>query len=259
MKDVFLHIRMLEQAMVDDHLVIFIQEMSDGEVQGSIFKTTFACTSSISFLAMLGALDSVAICCKKTKSLRKRKPKPITMKLPFGLCGCQEENTKGREIEEIDIDKYRHSQGNGIENSNHKVQLQSPLLVISFIISIDEWRRKSCPAKKLRECEKGSAYEFEIRRDLLELISYENHGLCVVTKLMDGGYLPMTSFKRKKKLQTKAIIRITIGIAEGLKFMNNNGVVCIDLVGVWHWCWEYHTHCFLLFFVWNRCCHIGVF
>ncbi|XP_010257063.1 PREDICTED: probable serine/threonine-protein kinase DDB_G0272254 [Nelumbo nucifera] len=309
MKDVFLHIRMLEQAAVDDHPAIFIQEVSDDEVQGSVFKITFACTSSISLPAMSGALDSAAICCKKIQIFEKKgfslgivlvlvqsgqeksfktrvetalksalkKPKPTAMKLPFGLCGCQEENTKGREIEEIDVDKDEHSQGNSTENSNHKVQLQNPLPVTPFIVSVDEWQTvlsggeeierwhlnpdhiefldqigansfkgvykgKRVAMEKIRGCEKGSAYEFELRRDLLELMSCghknilqfhgvcieENHGLCVVTKLMEGGSVH-DIIQKKKKLQTKEIIRIAIDIAEGLKFMNDNGVAYRDL------------------------------
>ncbi|KAI5334078.1 hypothetical protein L3X38_024211 [Prunus dulcis] len=33
-----------------------------------------------------------------------KKPKPSTVKLPFGLCGCQEEKTNGREVGDIEED-----------------------------------------------------------------------------------------------------------------------------------------------------------
>ncbi|CAL5408091.1 unnamed protein product [Camellia sinensis] len=71
MKDVFMHIKLIEQASEDDQPAILIQEVSDDEVQGSVFKLTFACNSAISWAAMSGALDSASICCKKIQIFEK--------------------------------------------------------------------------------------------------------------------------------------------------------------------------------------------
>ncbi|CAL5404053.1 unnamed protein product [Camellia sinensis] len=60
-----------EQASEDDQPAILIQEVSDDEVQGSVFKLTFACNSAISWTAMSGALDSASICCKKIQIFEK--------------------------------------------------------------------------------------------------------------------------------------------------------------------------------------------
>ncbi|CBI15907.3 hypothetical protein VitviT2T_008372 [Vitis vinifera] len=309
MKDVFLHIRMIEQASVDDHPAILIQEVSDDEIQGSVFKLTFACNSSISWPAMSGALDSASICCKKIQIFEKKgftlgiilllvqagqeksfqnrienalkfaikKSKPTTVKLPFGLCGCQEENTKGREVGEIEEEGGEPHHRNGIDNSNTKVQLQMPLPTSSFVVSVDEWQTvqsggeeigkwllnsdnlefvdqigpnsfkgvykgKRVGIEKLKGCDKGNSYEFELRKDLLELMTCghknilqffgvcvdENHGLCVVTKLMEGGSVHDVILKNKK-FQNKEIIRIAIDVAEGIKFMNDHGVAYRDL------------------------------
>jgi hypothetical protein len=72
MKEVFLHIKLIEEASRDDHPAMLIQEVSDDEVQGSVFKLTFACNSSISWPAMSGALDSASICCKKIQIFEKK-------------------------------------------------------------------------------------------------------------------------------------------------------------------------------------------
>ncbi|KAJ9698752.1 hypothetical protein PVL29_007690 [Vitis rotundifolia] len=309
MKDVFLHIRMIEQASVADHPAILIQEVSDDKVHGSVFKLTFACNSSISWPAMSGALDSASICCKKIQIFEKKgftlgiilllvqagqeksfqnrienalkfavkKPKPTTVKLPFGLCGCQEENTKGREVGEIEEEGGEPHHRNGIDNSNTKVQLQMPLPTSSFVVSVDEWQTvqsggeeigkwllnsdnleftdqigpnsfkgvykgKRVGIEKLKGCDKGNSYEFELRKDLLELMTCghknilqffgvcvdENHGLCVVTKLMEGGSVHDVILKNKK-FQNREIIRIAIDVAEGIKFMNDHGVAYRDL------------------------------
>lgn len=309
MKDVFLHIKMIEQASVDDHPAILIQEVSDDEVQGSVFKLTFACNSSISWPAMSGALDSSSICCKKIQIFEKKgftlgvilllvqagqeksfqnrienalkfaikKPKLTTVKLPFGLCGCQEENTKGREVGEIEEEGSEQNYRNGTDNSNIKVQLQMPLPTSSFVVSVDEWQTvqsggdeigkwllnsdnlefidqfgpnsfkgvykgKRVGIEKLKGCDKGNSYEFELRKDLLELMTCghknilqfvgvcvdENHGLCVVTKLMEGGSVHDVILKNKK-FQNKEIVRIAIDVAEGIKFINDHGVAYRDL------------------------------
>ncbi|KAK4412451.1 Serine/threonine-protein kinase STY8 [Sesamum alatum] len=312
MKDVFLHIKLIEQASVEDQPAIMIQELSDEEVNanGSVFKLTFACNSAISWPAMSGALDSSSICCKKLQIFEKKgftlgivvllvqsgqekmfksrienalklalkKPKNNSIKLPFGLCGCQEESTKGRDLGDIEEDSggdqnYR----NGGENSDSKLQLKVPLPNDSIVVSVDEWQTvisgkdeigkwllsydaveivdqigpstfkgvykgKRVGIEKLKGCDKGNAYEFELRKDLLELMTCghknmlqfhgvcvdENYGLCVVTKLMEGGSVHELIMKNKK-LQTKDILRIVTDVAEGIKFTNDHGVPYRDL------------------------------
>lgn len=172
MKDVFLHMKLIEQATMDDHPAIMIQEASGDEVNGSVFKLTFACNSSLSWSAMSGALDSASVCCKKIQIFERKlftlgivmllvqpgqekvfkirienalkaamkKPKSTSMKLSFGLCGCQEESTTGRELGEMDEDFWEHNYRNGIENGGPKVQLQVPLPSTSIMVSVDEWQ-----------------------------------------------------------------------------------------------------------------------
>lgn len=309
MKEVFLHIKLIEEASGDDHPAMLIQEVSDDEVQGSVFKLTFACNSSISWPAMSGALDSASICCKKIQIFEKKgftlgvvlllvlagqeksvktrienalksaikKPKTSAVKLPFGLCGCQEESTKGIDFGEIEEEPGDQSYRNGVENLSTKIQLQLPLPTSSFVVSVDEWQTiqsggdeigkwllnsdnlefidqtgpnsfkgvykgKRVGIEKLKGCDKGNSYEFELRKDLLELMTCghrnilqfygvcvdETHGLCVVTKLMEGGSVHDLLLK-SKKLQSKEIIRISVDIAEGIKFMNDHGVAYRDL------------------------------
>ncbi|KAM7496413.1 hypothetical protein LguiA_020827 [Lonicera macranthoides] len=305
MKDVFLHIKLIEQASAEEHPSILIQEVSEDEVQGSVFKLTFACNSSISWPAMSGALDNASICCKKIQIFEKKgftlgivlllvqsgqdkmfktrienalksslkKPKPTSMKLSFGLCGCQEENTKGRELGEIEDDCNEQNY-----NTKVQVQIQLPLPTSSIVVSVDEWQTvqaggdeigkwllnpdnlefidqigpntfkgvykgKRVGIEKLKGCDKGNSYEFELRRDMLELMTCghrnilqfygvcidENHGLCVLTKLMEGGSVNDYMLKNKKNLQTKEITRIATDVAEGIKFMNDHGVAYRDL------------------------------
>ncbi|XP_027331148.1 fibroblast growth factor receptor 2-like [Abrus precatorius] len=308
MKDVFLHIKLMEQASESDHPAILIQECDD-ENRGSALKLTFACNSTISWPAMSGALNSSFICCKKVQIFEKkgftlgvmllvvqfghdkmlrtrvenslkfamRKPKTNAVKLPFGLCGCHEENSKGRELVEIEEDAGDAYRGREFENSSPKVQLQLPLPSSSFVVSVDEWQTiksggdeiekwllnsdsvefveqigpssykgvymgKRVGIGKLKGCDKGNSYEFELHKDLLELMTCghrnilqfggicvdDNHGLCVVTKFMDGGSVHDLLLKNKK-LQTKDILRIAVDVAEGIKFMNDHGVAYRDL------------------------------
>ncbi|KAG5253998.1 serine/threonine-protein kinase [Salix suchowensis] len=308
MKEVFLHIKLIEQASVDEQPAIMIQEVSDDEVQGCVYKLTFACNSSISWPAMSGALDSASIRCKKIQIFEKkgftlgvvlllvqagqeksfkariesalkssvRKSKSTTVKLPFGLCGCQEENTKGN-FGEIEEDSCEQNCRNAIENSNVNIQLEMPLPTSSIVVSVDEWQTinsgrdeigkwllnsdnlefidqigpnsfkgvhkgKRVGIEKLKGCDKGNSYEFELRKDLLELMTCghknilqfygicvdENHGLCVVTRLMEGGSVNELMLKNKK-LQTKEIVRIATDVAEGMKFMNDHDVAYRDL------------------------------
>ncbi|KAI3741149.1 hypothetical protein L1987_58816 [Smallanthus sonchifolius] len=306
MKDVFLHVRLIEQASIDDHPAIMIQEVSDNEVE-----VTFAFNSSLSWAAMSGSLDS-AFSCKKIqifekkgftlgvillsvqpgqektfksriefalRSALKKPTKTNSMKLPFGLCGCQEEGTQGKEIGETEDDC--NEQSSGVERltwSSSNLKLQLPLSSSSIVISVDEWQTvqsgadeikkwllnpdslefidqigvgifkgtykgKKVGIEKLKGCEKGNSYEFEIRQDLLELMTcgHKNilqfygvciddvHGLCVVNKLMEGGSVHDRIAVKNKKIQTKEIIRIATDVAEGIKFMNDHGVAYRDL------------------------------
>ncbi|CAA7026893.1 unnamed protein product [Microthlaspi erraticum] len=310
MKDVFAHIKLIEQTCGDDNPVFVIQEMCDEEAQGSVFKLTFACTSSLSWSTISGSLDSASICCKKVQIFEKkgltlgvvhllvesgqefffktivenalktavRKPKSTSVKLPFGLCGCQEQNAGLGEFGDVDEESTDQCYRQELENQNStRFQLQMPAPRSSFSVSVDEWqtiqsggddiekwilnsdslefgdqlgpncfkgvyRGKRVAIEKLKGCDKGNSYEFEIRKDFLELMTCgqksilqfhgvcvdENHGLCVVTKLMQGGSLRELVLK-KKKLQTKDIFRIAVDIAEGMKFLNDHGVAFRDL------------------------------
>ncbi|KAG8371511.1 hypothetical protein BUALT_Bualt13G0095200 [Buddleja alternifolia] len=311
MKDVFLHMKLIEQASADDHPAIMIQETSEDEVNvnGSVFKLTFACNSAISWPAMSGALDSSSICCKKLQIFEKKgstlgivmllvqsgqekmfktrienalksalkKPKNNPIKLPFGLCGCQDESTKGRDLGDIEEDyNGDHNHRNG-ENSDSKFRLEMPLPDDSIVVAVDEWQTvisgkdgigkwllnhdaveivdqigpssfkgvykgKKVGIEKLKGCDKGNAFEFAVRKDLLELMTCghkniiqfhgvcvdENHGLCIVTKLMEGGSVHELIMKNKK-LQTKDVLRIVSDVADGIKFMNDHGVAYRDL------------------------------
>ncbi|KAD3067549.1 hypothetical protein R6Q59_018429 [Mikania micrantha] len=311
MKDVFLHVRLIEQASMDDHPAIMIQEVSDDENKGFVFNLTFACNSSLSWPAMSGSLDSASYCCKKIqifekkgftlgvilllvqpgqekmlksriefalKSALKKPAKTNSMKLPFGLCGCQEEGTKGKEIGEIEDDCNDQNYPNGVEGFSSKLKLQLPLSSSKIVIAVDEWQTvqsgadeirkwllnpdslefsdqigastfkgtykgKKVGIKKLKGCEKGNSYEFEIRKDLLELMTcgHKNilqfygvciddvHGLCVVNKFMEGGAIYDRITAKKKRIQTKEIIRIATDVTEGIKFMNDHGVAYRDL------------------------------
>ncbi|PIA59515.1 hypothetical protein AQUCO_00400419v1 [Aquilegia coerulea] len=313
MKEVFLHIRLIEQAGVEDHPAILIQEVSEDETQGSVFKLTFACNSSVSWPGMSEALENASICCKKIQIFEKRgltlgivlvlvrseqerffkskfenalisalkKSKTTSMKLSFGLCGCQEDNTNGKDLGEIEEEFEDDTNGryhqNGVESSNNKVQLKIPLPISSFKVSVDEWQTvrlggvdigrwllssdqieftdqigpnsfkgvfkgKRVAIERLKGCERGHAYDFEIRRDMLEIMTCghknilqfhgvcieDTHGLCIVTKLMEGGSV-QELIQKKKKLQTKEIIRIVTDIAEGIMFLNDHGIPYRDL------------------------------
>ncbi|CAL0307731.1 unnamed protein product [Lupinus luteus] len=311
MKDVFLHIKLIEQASETDQPAILFQEETDNdvEVEGSLLKLTFACNSPISWPAMSSALDSSSISCKKMQIFEKKnftlgvailvyqsgqdkllrvrvenaikfamkKPRSSAVKLPFGLCGCQEENFRGRELGDSEEDGGDACYGKEFENSCQNIQLQMPLPSSSFIVSVDEWQTihsgvdeiekwllssdsveftdkvepnsykgvymgKRVGIEKLKGCDKGNSYEFELRKDLLELMTCghrnilqfcgvcvdDNHGLCVVTKYMEGGSVH-DLMSKNKKLQTKDIVRIAVDVAEGMKFMNDHGVAYRDL------------------------------
>ncbi|KAK9126729.1 hypothetical protein Scep_015575 [Stephania cephalantha] len=324
-KDVFLHIRLIEQAEIEDQPAILVQELlSDDSAPATHtssalnYKLTFACNCSISWQLASEALENATIRCRKMQLFEKkgvtlgvvlgavqsgreklfniklenalksaqRKSKGAattasSKKLPFGLCGCQEETTsRGVEIVgEIEHEIEELNCENGVENSStNQIKLETAK---AFAVSVDEWQTLTIRSggeeirkwilnseemdfndqigngtasfkgvykgrrvliQKMRGCEKGSGYEFELRRDLLELMTCghrnisqfygvcvdENHGLCVVTKMMEGGTVH-ESIQKRKKLHVKEVIRIAVDVAEGIKFMNDHGVAYKDL------------------------------
>ncbi|KAG1339045.1 serine/threonine-protein kinase STY46 [Cocos nucifera] len=203
-----------------------------------------------------------------------KKPRTNVVKLSFGLCGCQEESSRNVE-EDVQFDG---DDGPRVDNeASHRIQLPTPLPESSLVVSIDEWqtirsggeeigkwilssdevefvdrigpnsfkgvhRGKRVWIKKLRGCERGSAYDVEIRQDLLQLMSCgqknilqfhgicieENQGLCVVTRMMDGGSVHDV-MQRNKKFPIREVMRIALDVAEGLMFMNIHGVAYRDL------------------------------
>ncbi|KAJ8765168.1 hypothetical protein K2173_011428 [Erythroxylum novogranatense] len=309
MKDVFLHIKLIEQASVDESPAMVTQEASNDEVHGSVFKLTFACNYSISWPAMSGSLDSASLCYQKIQIFEKKgftlgvvhllvqagqanlfkvrienalksaikRPKPTTVKLPFSLCGFQDEHTRWSELGDFEDDPSEQSYKNGIDNSNMKIQVAMPLPTSSFVVSVDErqtiqsggeeiakwllnsdhlefidpvgpsifkgvYKGRRVGIEKLKRCDKGNAYAFDIHRDLLESMTCghknilqfygvcvdENHGLCVVTKLMEGGSVSEL-IMRNRKLQMKEIVRIATDFAEAIKFVNDHDVAYQDL------------------------------
>lgn len=310
MKDVFVHIRLIEQASEEDQPAVIIQEVSEDEVQGVVYRITFACNSSISWPAVSGALENGSMCCKKIQIFERKsstlgilhvlvqsgqeknfkirienalrsaskKPKLSNRKLPFGLCGCdQDENGRGRDFGEIEEEFGDQSYRNSVECSSERIELSMPLSSSSIVVSVDEWQTvraggdeigkwllnsenvefgdqigpssfkgvykgKRVAIEKLKGCDKGNAYDFELRKDLLELMTCghknvvpfygvcvdEIHGLCVVTRFMEGGSVHDLMLKHKK-LQIKDVMRITIDVAEGIKFMIDHGIAYRDL------------------------------
>lgn len=321
MKEILLHVRLVEQATAEDHPAVHIQEVhDDDEAEGVAFKITFACNSSVSWPAMSGSLDTSLICCKKIQIFEKKgltlgvvtvlvqpgnerhfksrieaalrsavkKPRNNVVKLSFGLCGCQEESSGNVEEDvQFDGDDGQRVDGEAV----HRIQLPALLPESSLVVSIDEWqtirsggeeigkwilssdevefvdrigpssfkgvhRGKRVWIEKLRGCERGSAYDMEIRQDLLQLMSCgqknilqfhgicveENQGLCVVTRMMDGGSVHDV-MQKNKKFPTREVMRIALDVAEGLMFMNIHGVAYRDL----------NTHRILLDRLGNAC------
>uniref|UniRef100_A0A1D1YJD0 Serine/threonine-protein kinase HT1 n=1 Tax=Anthurium amnicola TaxID=1678845 RepID=A0A1D1YJD0_9ARAE len=317
MKDVLLHVRLIEQAAAEDHPAVHVQEVAaekPGGADGTLFRLTFASHSPISWPAMADALDGSSTCCRKVqifekkgltlgiatllvhsateklfkaraeaalRSAVKRPPRGSAnvVKLPFGLCGCQEQGAAGARDDETEVC------GPGGEGAPRQAcerdrppQLPNTLPESSLVVSIDEWqtvrgsgadeigrwlvssgevefadrggpnsfrgafRGKRAWIKKVRGCEKGAAYEVELKRELLELMSCghrnilhlhgicvdENHGLCLVTRMMDGGSAH-DLVQRSKKIPTRDLLRIAADVAEGLSFMNDHGVSYRDL------------------------------
>ncbi|XP_057862927.1 uncharacterized protein LOC131071206 isoform X2 [Cryptomeria japonica] len=104
------------------------------------------------------------------------------------------------------------------------------------------YKGRKVALRKLRGCERGSSYEVEFRKDILELMTCghrnilpfygicidDTHGMYTITKLMDGGSLHEL-IQKSKRIQLKDVIRIAIDIAEGTLFLNDHGVAHRDL------------------------------
>ncbi|GAB2236319.1 hypothetical protein Droror1_Dr00028041 [Drosera rotundifolia] len=309
MKDVFLHMRLMEQASADGQPALLVEDYSSDLPNASRRKVTFACHSSISCSAMSWALDNASLCCKNMHIFEKKgatmgilflpvqagqdksfqtlienvvklaskKQRQSTMKLPFRLCGCQEENGGATDFRDIGKDFSDQSYRNGSDNLNLNVQFPLPLPSSSLTVSVDEWqtiksggdevwrwllssdslefsdpigsssfkgvlRGRRVTIEKVKGCDKGNCYDFLIRKDLLELMTCghknilqfhgvcvdETHGLCVLTKYMEGGSV-YDLMQKKKRLQMKEVMRIAADLAEGMKFMNDYGLAYRDL------------------------------
>lgn len=303
MNTVLLHARLVEQSWIEDQPAIHIEEFDD---VGLAFKVTFACTSPISWPSISTDLQSSSISCKKVQIFEKngltlgivivliqpiskmhfksqievalksamKKPRTNGVKLPFGLCGCQDESLNHCEGDSRLDEDDRHMFDDG---SLREGKLLSPLPESSLVVSIDEWqsiqssgqeiarwvissdevefidrvgpssfkgvyRGKKVWVKKLRGCERGTAYDIEIRHDLLQLMSCghanilqfygisfeENHGLCIVTKMMEGGSVHDV-IQRNEKIPMREVVGIALDVAEGLMFVNDHGMAYRDL------------------------------
>ncbi|KAJ3682854.1 hypothetical protein LUZ60_013081 [Juncus effusus] len=309
MKDIALHARLIDQSSGEDLPSVHIQEVEQ-QNEGSLFKLTFSSHSSLSWQAMSASLDSSFLCCKKVQifekkgltlgvvtilvqtgfenqfksraetalksAIKRKKNNNGGVKLPFGLCGCQEESSRNYDEESMIDGEERESSGFDSDPPK-RTQLPTLLPESSTVVSIDEWqtvrsggdeiqrwmlnsdeieflewispcsyralyRGKKVWVKKLKGCEMGTAYDFEIRSDLLQLMSCgqknilqfyglcfdETHGLCVIMRNMEGGSVN-EAIERNKKLGIREVVRIAADVAEGLMFMNGHGVAYRDL------------------------------
>ncbi|XP_020582099.1 ephrin type-A receptor 8-like [Phalaenopsis equestris] len=306
MKDVILHLRLVDQVAADDLPAFQIQQIP-GENSGcceGYFKLSFVCNSSFSWPTMSSALDGVVLCYKKIQIFEKkglilgvvtavihpggekqfksridaalrsasRKQRAPGVKLPFSLCGCQEEGSRA-----TDDDSHFAADNSTTTEFLRRTHLPNPLPESSLVVYIDEWQTvrsgrdeldrwllgademefvervgassftgffkgKKVWIKKLKGCEKGNAYEIEIRQDLMQLMNcgqknllhfcgiciHESNGLCVVTRLMEGGSVH-DLIQRNKKVPVREVMMIALDVAEGLMFMNSHGVSYRDL------------------------------
>uniref|UniRef100_A0A0D9Z5X0 Protein kinase domain-containing protein n=1 Tax=Oryza glumipatula TaxID=40148 RepID=A0A0D9Z5X0_9ORYZ len=314
MKDVLLHARLVEQAAGEDQPAVSIEEVPGsngrgGANEGTVFQLTFACSAPLSWQSMSGSLDSPSFCCKRIQifekrgltlgvvmilvqpgnevlfknrvdaalksAIKKQRKNSGGVKLPFGLCGCQEEGSRNFDEESM----FDPDDGQVLDNEpTRKPQLPTPLPQSSVFVSIDEWqtirsggeelgrwmlsseeiefidwvgpnsfkgvfRGRKVWVNKMRGCDMGSAYDVEIRQDLLQLMSCgqrnilqfhgicfnENHGLCIVTRMMEGGSVHDIIMQRSKRLSLRDILKIAIDVAEGLAFMNSYAITYRDL------------------------------
>ncbi|KAF7049349.1 hypothetical protein CFC21_057903 [Triticum aestivum] len=281
--------------------------------EGTVFQLTFACNAPLSWQSMSGSLDSPLFSCKKIQIFEKRgltlgvvliivqsgneelfksrveaALKSATkkhrknsggggggVKLPFGLCGCQEEGSRNFDEESM----FDPEDGQVLDNEPaRRPYLPTPLPQSSVFVSVDEWqtvrsggeelgrwivsseeiefvdwvgqnsfrgvhRGRKVWVNKMRGCNMGSAYDVEIRQDLLQLMSCgqknilqfhgicfnESHGLCIVTRMMERGSVHDIIMQRNKRMSLRDTIRIALDVADGLAFMNGYGIAYRDL------------------------------
>ncbi|RZC02428.1 hypothetical protein D0Y65_017530 [Glycine soja] len=136
MKDVFLHIKLMEQASESDQPTIFTQEECDYE----IFEKKGFTLGVVLLVVQSGHDKLVRIRVESTLMFAMKRPKTGAMKLPFGLCGCQEENSKGGELVEIEEETSDGYRGKEFQDSGQRIQLQVPLPSSSFVVLVDEWQ-----------------------------------------------------------------------------------------------------------------------
>ena len=190
-----------------------------------------------------------------------KKPKSnATVKLKFSLCGC-----KNQETENSGLEWRRHDRISPTSSpSSIFVSVDESQLVKCGAGEIQKWlispeeveisNRISpncfngfCRGEKSwilspRGCERGNSYEIEIRRDVLELMSFNhpnilhlrgllidlNHGLSLVTESMDNGSVH-DLIQKCSKIPSEEILLIARDISEGLKFINDHGFSFRDL------------------------------
>lgn len=104
------------------------------------------------------------------------------------------------------------------------------------------YKGQKVAVKKLKGMTRGSRTEGEFRREVLGLIScaHKNvlklygvcldseHGVCIVTKFMEGGSL-LQFLQQKQGLKMKDILRLAKDVAKGMEFLHSRGVVHMDL------------------------------
>ncbi|GJN31173.1 hypothetical protein PR202_gb19537 [Eleusine coracana subsp. coracana] len=270
MKDVLLHARLVEQATGEDQPAVNIEEIQ-------IFEKRGLTLGVVTILVQYGneALFKNRIESALKSVVKKQRKNSGGVKLPFGLCGCQEEGSRNFDEESM----FDPDDGQVLDNEpTRKPQLPTPLPQSSVFVSVDEWqtirsggeelgrwmirseeiefidwvgansfkgvyRGKKVWVNKLRGCDMGSAYDVEIRQDLLQLMSCgqrnilqfhgicfnDNHGLCIVTRMMEGGSVHDILMQRNKRLSLRDTIRIALDVADSLAFMNSYGIVYRDL------------------------------
>ncbi|XP_020585763.1 serine/threonine-protein kinase STY46-like [Phalaenopsis equestris] len=288
-KEVCLHLRLVELAAIDGQPVFQIERISG---RASDFKIIFACKSAFSWPTMSGAIGGAVLCYKKIQIFEK---KGITLgivtvlvdargeknfksrieaalrsaaknqlnesfKLHFSICGCREE---GLVINEGNSSFPPSSKIN--TNPPRQIHLPNPLpeIVCSGGVDLGRWLLRSVDIefveraginsfigtyngekvwiKKLKRCERGSTYAIEIQQNLMQLMScgHKNllqfcgvcfnasNGLCVVTRLMEGG--SVHDLMKNKKVRVRSVMKIALDVSEGLLFVNNHGVAYKDL------------------------------
>ncbi|KAG6401374.1 hypothetical protein SASPL_138229 [Salvia splendens] len=208
MKDVFLHIKLIEQAAAEDNPAIIIQEVSDEDTSadGAAFKLTFAWQEKMFKTRIENALR-----------LASKKPKTTRLSSLSASVDAKRRALGGKNLGR----SKRIVVVMGVTRVEERIRTRN------FIEIGDQagpgtfkgvYKGKKVRIEKLKGCDKGNAYEFE----------YDNHGLCIVTKLMEGGTAHDLIMK-SKKIQIKEIIRSVSDVAEGIKFMNDHGIAYRDL------------------------------